>query len=175
MTDTPWPTVRVLRHAPWTCVFARQNGKNRQPYLWQQTRKPHARNLLGSIQQTSARRRSLISSYPKPGTPSKTHRLAASAANASGFVQTPQSKVPRNHFPAPTLLSLPGHFRLSHSVKRVLYWPPPLQPRPGIPDPTPCGGVKRLFGYWIPNDHRVVARFALGGMRHKYRLERIAA
>ena len=56
----------------------------------------------------TARSRSLnLDSIPKG---------AASAANASGLVQTPQSKVPRRepirHARAPT----PGHFRLSHSV-----------------------------------------------------------
>ena len=118
MTDTPGPTVRVFWHARWKCVCARENSKNSQPYLWQRTPKPHAGNLPCSIKQDSARRRSLIHSYGKPGTPFKTHRLAASAANTSGFVQTPQSKVPRNRCRAPLLLSLRGHFRLSHSVTR---------------------------------------------------------
>jgi hypothetical protein len=97
MTDTPSPTLRVLRYAHWKCVCARENSKNKQPYPWQPMRKPQALTLLCSSKQNSARRRSVISPYPKPGTPFKTHRWPASAANTSGFVLTPQSKVPRNY------------------------------------------------------------------------------
>jgi hypothetical protein len=39
-------------------------------------------------------------------------------------------------------------------------------------DPAP---VKRLSGYRIPSDHRVLAEPILGGLHHEYRLERIAA
>jgi hypothetical protein len=43
---------------------------------------------------------------------------AASAANASGLVQTPQSKVPGPNLSTPPEVHAPGHFRLSHSVSR---------------------------------------------------------
>jgi hypothetical protein len=46
VTDTPWPTVCVLRHAPWKCVRARQNSKNSQPYLWPRTKTPCPRPFL---------------------------------------------------------------------------------------------------------------------------------
>jgi hypothetical protein len=43
---------------------------------------------------------------------------AASAANASSFIQTPQSKVSRPGLRACPQPRVPGHFRLSHSVSR---------------------------------------------------------
>ncbi len=46
---------------------------------------------------------------------------------------------------------------------------------PGVPEATEDGAVKRLSGYWIPSDHRVLAEPILGGLHHEYRLERIAA
>jgi putative transposase len=46
---------------------------------------------------------------------------------------------------------------------------------PGIPEPTAGGAVKRLSGYRIPSDHRVLAEPILGGLHHEYRLERVAA
>jgi putative transposase len=46
---------------------------------------------------------------------------------------------------------------------------------PGIPEPTAGGAVKRLSGYRIPSDHRVLAEPILAGLHHEYRLERVAA
>lgn len=46
---------------------------------------------------------------------------------------------------------------------------------PGIPEPTARGAVKRLSGYGIPSDHRVLAEPILGGLHHEYRVERVAA
>ncbi|PYV24470.1 MAG: transposase [Acidobacteria bacterium] len=46
---------------------------------------------------------------------------------------------------------------------------------PGIPEPRAGGRVKRLSGFRIPSDHRVLAESILGGLHHEYRLERVAA
>ena len=44
-----------------------------------------------------------------------------------------------------------------------------------VPEPTAAGAVKRLSGYWIPSEHRVLAVPTLGGLHHEYPLERLAA
>lgn len=46
---------------------------------------------------------------------------------------------------------------------------------PGIPEPGAGMMVKRLSGYRIPNDHRVLGESILGGLHHEYRLKRVAA
>jgi len=46
---------------------------------------------------------------------------------------------------------------------------------PGIPEPTPGIPAPQMSGDRIPYDHRVVGSPVLGGLRHEYRLERIAA
>jgi hypothetical protein len=112
MANRPCALARTLK----VCLRTRK-----QPTIPMPTHsKTHSRKLLCSIKQNSIHHRPAISSYSKLATQFKIHRGPASAANTSGFVQTPQSKVPRDHSRAPLLLCLPGHFRLSHSVYQDL-------------------------------------------------------
>ena len=46
---------------------------------------------------------------------------------------------------------------------------------PRIPQPTAGGEVKRLSGYRITSDHRVLAQPIWGSLHHEYRFERVAA
>src|SRR5438445_3052798 len=71
--------------------------------------------VLAEGQRNPPQRRPQIAG-PQGSKPHSTPIGAASAANASGLVQTPQSKVPRPKLPAVHEANAPGHFRLSHSV-----------------------------------------------------------
>src|SRR5438445_3975994 len=95
--------------------------------------------VLAEGQRNPPQRRPQIAG-PQGSKPHSTPIGAASAANASGLVQTPQSKVPRPKLPAVHEANAPGHFRLSHSVREDLSSDralPSLKAKPACPN-TPC-------------------------------------
>jgi putative transposase len=46
---------------------------------------------------------------------------------------------------------------------------------PGLPQPLPGLPARRVSGYRLPQDTRIVARAILGGLHHEYSLEKLAA
>jgi len=62
----------------------------------------------------------LISRQPQPAFPYFLHNLTASAANTSGFLQTPLSKILGNTHPSSTCTLLAEDFRSTLTVLRQL-------------------------------------------------------